>query len=278
MNSILALMSFTVFPDVTTSNLAIEDASSGDPGLWQTTLGGGFTVSADVPLYLEGTLGYSRYDPRFVASDGTEERVIPTRWNSLTLSGGIGWDIPLREKLKLRPLFNFMLGHLETDASIGGRILDDEIGADLSFLEHGRTNAYGLGGSLMLDLEDYLPAREIDVEVRYSYLRLSSFAESSDLAKGDFNANNLGIWARWREPSGRVLLDRPLRYVYEVSYTGFFGEQRATLGFNRLTSLGLGLELDTSAHMDLVSRVRLVARYMFGSNVSGASLGVAVSF
>jgi hypothetical protein len=56
------------------------------------------------------------------------------------------------------------------------------------------------------------------------------------------------------------------------------GSEAGALGFSRLTSVGVGLELDTSAHEVYVTRVRTVVRYVFGNNVSGASLGLAVSF
>lgn len=41
----LTLMAFTVLPYVTTSSISISNPSSNDPGLRQSTLGGGFTVS-----------------------------------------------------------------------------------------------------------------------------------------------------------------------------------------------------------------------------------------
>ena len=57
-DGLLMLSSFTILPDVTTSSLSISDGRRNDPGLKQTTLGGGFTVSKDLPLYLEGNLGW----------------------------------------------------------------------------------------------------------------------------------------------------------------------------------------------------------------------------
>lgn len=69
-----------------------------------------------------------------------------------------------------------------------------------------------------------------------------------------------------------------MRYVLETSFTSYFGKQRGALGFNNLKSVGAGLELDTSAKMKLVSRARLVFRYIFGENVRGTSVGLAVSF
>ena len=47
---------------------------------------------------------------------------------------------------------------------------------------------------------------------------------------------------------------------------------------DRLTTLGTGLDLDTSAHDLFITRIRAVVRYVFGNNVSGFSLGLAVSF
>lgn len=75
-DGMLTLMAFTVLPDVTTSSLSIDNPSQSDPGLLQATVGGGFTVSDEVPLYLEGNLGWTRFDPAFIASDGAEQRKI----------------------------------------------------------------------------------------------------------------------------------------------------------------------------------------------------------
>ena len=73
-NGVLSLMGYMLTPDVTTGSLAITDASTGNPGLSMTSLGGGFTVSRDFPLYLEGTAAYARYDPTFVARDRIAQR------------------------------------------------------------------------------------------------------------------------------------------------------------------------------------------------------------
>src|SRR5947207_2614437 len=105
-NGVLALMGYTLTPDVTTGSLAINDGSASNPDFGQTSLGGGFTLSKSFPLYLEGTAGYSRYDPTFVASNGNEERRIPVKWNSLSATVGIGWDFPVAKDLVLRPMFN----------------------------------------------------------------------------------------------------------------------------------------------------------------------------
>lgn len=93
-DAVLTLMSYTVVPDVTASDLNIGSGANEKNELTLTQFGGGATLSEDFPLYLEGTLGYSRYDPQFVVSDGAQSRTIPTKWNSLTATGGVGWDFP----------------------------------------------------------------------------------------------------------------------------------------------------------------------------------------
>jgi len=274
-DGILTLMGFTVFPDVTTSSLAIDNSKGEDTSLQQTTVGGGFTISDTFPLYLEGTAGYSRYQPTDLIDID-----IPLKWNSFSLSGGIGWDFPLTEnkELKLRPIFNFSLGRVESDASLLGHYLKYKTDIDLEFLHRGTMNIYGLGGSVMLDWERYREDYEIDVELRYSYMQLRTFKSEYTSIEGASDANIISLWTRWRAPTGLTLLNKPLRYVIEGSNTTFLGKQRGALGFNYLTTLGVGLELDSSNYPVFITRTRLIYRYTFGENVSGFALGLAMSF
>ncbi|WP_240745907.1 hypothetical protein [Cupriavidus oxalaticus] len=279
-NAVLSLMAYSVVPDLTSSSLSINNASTDDPGVVMSQLGGGFTISKSFPLYLEGAIAYSRYDPTFVASNGTESRSIPTRWNTFSGTIGIGWDFPItaNKELVIRPIFNFSLGNVSSDLSIGKFAVEQATDRQIEFLDGGSLNAYGLGGSLMLDWEHYRENYEVDVELRYTSIHLQSFGGSSSAVTGSATAQTANLWARWRAPTGLRALDRPLRYVLELSHSHYFGSQAGILGFNYLTTVGTGLELDTSAHEVFVTRIRAVVRYVFGNNVSGVSLGLAASF
>jgi len=277
-NAALGVMSFALTPDVTTGSLSLNNAPTENPDLAMTTLGGGATMSQEVPIYLEGTAGYSRYDPTFVATDGETEKRIPTKWNSLSLTGGIGWDFPVIPDLKFRPVFNFSLGRVASDAKIAGSIVQHKKGDEVDFLENGTLEVYGLGGSLVLDYERYRAENEIDVELRYSNIQLQSYGDTFAAVQGSSDAQSINLWSRWRAPTSFTLLDRPVRYVLEAVHTEYLGDMRGALGFDALNSLGIGLELDSSKYDIFITRTRLVFRYQFGDHVEGTSVGFAVSF
>ena len=273
-NGVLALMGYMLTPDVTTGALAISNDTTGNPDLGMSTLGGGFTVSREFPLYLEGTLGYARYDPTFVGVSGQVERSVAAQWDAYSATGGIGWDFPLTSELVIRPIFNFSYGRVDSHVSA----TQTGTGEEIDFLHDGRLDAYGLGGSLVLDYERRRPGGEIDVELRYSNIYLRSFGGSSTAVKGSADAQSISLWSRWRAPTGATMLERPLRYVLEFAHTTFLGDLDGVLGFNYLSSIGTGLELDSSAYDAVVTRTRLMARYKVGEHVRGWSIGLAVSF
>ena len=275
-NAVLTLMGYSLTPDVTTGSLSIADVATERPGFSMTSLGGGFTFSKARPLYLEGTAAYSYYDPSFVVSDGSQGvRSIPVKWNSVSSTAGIGWDFPIAEELALRPMLNFSLGRVESDLLIAQRVMD---GQDIDFLNGGRLDALGVGGSLMLDYERYRRENEIDVELRYTNIYLQSINDSSKAVSGSADSQSLSLWSRWRAATGLTALHRPVRYVLEFSHTQFLGDLRGAMGFNWLSALGAGFELDSSAYNIILTRTRLLARYKFGDGVQGWSIGLAVSF
>jgi hypothetical protein len=276
-DAFMTITGYSLTPDVTTGSLSITDKGGNNPNLQMISLGGGDRISANFPLYLEGTIAFNRYNPTFTDGIGNTSVTVPVHWNGVTGTGGIGWDFPLTDNLRIRPIANIMLGHVESDLSIAGRYIQNNTGADLQFLNKGRMNAYGAGGSLMLDYEDYKPEREYDVELRYTNIAINTF-DSSAAVQGSADSQSLGLWARARYPTPLTVLERPLRAVFELAHTEFLGQLRGALGFDSLSSVGTGVEIDRSASDPMFSRVRLVFRYQFGQNVRGTSIGLAASF
>jgi len=128
------------------------------------------------------------------------------------------------------------------------------------------------------EAQHILLAFDQEWDKRYTAIKLESYGGTSPAVQGHAYANTASLWSRYRAPTGLTALDRPVRYVLEYAYTAYLGDQAGILGFSHLHSVGLGLELDSSAHDIFITRTRLVGRYMFGNNVSGFSVGMAVSF
>lgn len=276
-DAFMTITGYSLTPDVTTGSLSIRNNGGDNSDLQMISLGGGDRISANFPLYLEGTLAVNRYNPTFSDGIANTSVTVPVHWNSVTGTGGIGWDFPITNELRFRPIANVMLGHLESDLSIASRVIQNQKGVDLQFLNGGRMNSYGLGGSVMLDYENYKPDQEIDVELRYTNIPVKTF-DTSTAVQGSADSQSLALWARSRIPTPITLLDRPLRAVFEVAHTEFLGDLRGALGFNSLSSVGSGIELDRSASDPIFTRIRVVFRYQFGQNVHGTSIGLAASF
>jgi len=229
-------MSYTVAPDVTTSSVAINSAATANPSLTMTQLGGGFTWSKDLPLYLEGNAALSRFDPTFVASDGTDQRQVPVKWDALSVTAGIGWDFPLAPNWVLRPMLNLSYGTLKSDLSAVKWWLDNNTNLDLVSLDHGTLKAHGIGGSLMIDYESFAPDADVDMELRYTNVKLRNSGALATQVNASASAESASLWARRRIPTGWVVWDRPVRYVLEGAYTRFLGSQ-TEIGVDRMASV-----------------------------------------
>ena len=156
--------------------------------------------------------------------------------------------------------------------------VDNNTNVDLSFLDGGTLNAYGLGGALMLDYEKFAPEHDDDLEIRYTNVALQSYGSSTFGVVGHATSESISLWARRRIPTGwGVVWDRPVRYVFEFATTRYLGDE-AEVGLKQMHSVGVGLELDTGALDRLATRWRLVARYKFGPTMRGTSVGLAISF
>lgn len=274
----LSMLGVTVVPSETASTLIFESDSGEGSEFVASQLGGAFTLSDGFPIYLEGFIGYSRYDPVFIFSDGTTISRLPTKWTTVGAEGGIGWDFKLSEHWTLRPIANVALGHVESDAALLGRYLKRRLDTpELQFLEGGRLTAGGFGGSLMLDYEYQSEPYDADLEIRYSHLVLEPIAGSKAIDASS-TAATLGFWSRLRVPTGVTLFGGPLRAVGELSGSWLPGDQGDTLQTEWLAQVGLGVEFDVERTWVPLSRIRIVARQTLGSELTGYSLGLSASF
>ncbi len=285
---VLGLMGYNVVPDGSANALQISrsefSAQESSPTLQLSQFGFGFTVSESLPIFLESYLGTARYDPRAYLTGGDATRRLPLRWNNVAMTLGVGYDFRLAENLYLRPIINGSLGYAASDASLFGSFINYRRDVDISPLTDQHMNVHGLGASLMLAYYDYRPARDIDIELRYTQIRLQTFGDTIPAGRGSSTPRTLGLWGRYRWPTGLEVSGRPLRWVIDGSGSWYLGDQRQALGFGWSVKIGGGIEFDVGRYefglMGInVSRVRLIARYFYGEGgITGTSFGIGMSF
>jgi hypothetical protein len=129
----------------------------------------------------------------------------------------------------------------------------------------------------MLDYEKFAPDADVDLELRYTNVKLRNSGDLSATFEASASAESASIWARRRVPTGWVVWDRPVRYVLEGAFTRFLGSQ-TEVGVDRMASVGVGIEFDSSAYDIWATRWRGVFRYKFGPDISGYAFGLAISF
>ncbi len=285
---VLGLMGYNVTPDGSANALEINRGSSAPSGssnvLTLSQFGTGFTVAESFPLFVEGYVGIARYDPRAVFTAGETVSRVPFRWNNITATIGLGYDIRLAENLYLRPIINGAIGFAASDLALFAGFINYRRNAEFTTLASRHANMWGIGGSMVLANYDYTPARHIDMELRFTNIHLQTFGDTLPAARGQSDARTMGLWTRVRWPTGFEAFGRPVRWVIDASASYYFGDQRAALGFAWSAKIGGGIEFDIGRHeigaLGLnTNRVRLVGRYFFGDGgVSGTSFGIGVSF
>jgi hypothetical protein len=279
----LGVQGLVTIPDGTASDISITQAD-GKTGLLLGQIGTGFTIAEEFPLYLEGYLGYARYDPDFVVESNGQRSLLPIKWNTITATVGIGWSFALTERLQLRPIVNGSLGYAANDITLGAALLEFYTGRDLTFLKRGEAVTGGLGGSLVLAWYDYRPDWEFEVELRYSRFRVGTLPVWSRGLNVQADFDTLSLWARYRWPTGLEAYGRPVRWVAEMYHSEFLSDvQREVLGADRLTRIGGGIELDVGrwelgAVGLYLQRLRVMGHVVTGHNVSGWSVGLGMSF
>jgi hypothetical protein len=127
---------------------------------------------------------------------------VPVKWNSVSATGGVGWDFPVSEHWVVRPISNFMLGYVASDLAGAKWWLENNTNVDLSFVDGRRLRAYGLGSALMLDYERFSPGHDDDIEIRYTNVQLRSYGDSAEAVVGHARAESASISARRRVPTG----------------------------------------------------------------------------
>ncbi|MEX0328712.1 MAG: autotransporter outer membrane beta-barrel domain-containing protein [Ruegeria sp.] len=276
----LAVMGLAGIPDDSASAISLQsNTDNRDYDFKSAQLGGGFRLSEGVPIYLEGYIGYARYDPVLTFSGTGETTRLPLKWTSAAVTGGIGYQFDLGERWKFTPMAHISIGRTQSDASVATQVLANRLGIERDFVESGGLWAGGGGGSLTLDYKRPLSNdREFEMSLRYTHIEYWPIGDDEDLLVQSTAANAV-LWTRYRFPTGRRMFGRPVRWVGDFSYSYLIGDQSLVLGTDWLARIGGGIEVDLSdTWVPWVTTTRIMVRYYGSDTVNGYTAGIGISF
>ncbi len=276
----LAILGLAGIPDDSASAISLQsNTDNRDYDFKSAQLGGGFRLAEGVPIYLEGYLGYARYDPVLTFSGTGDTTRIPLKWTSLAMTGGVGYQFDIGEYWKMTPMAHISVGRTQSDASVGAQAIANRLGLDRDFLESGGIWAGGAGGSMTVSYERALSNdREFEASLRYTHIEYWPIGDNEDLLV-ESTAANAVLWSRYRFPTGKRMFGRPVRWVGDLSLSYLIGDQALVLGTDWLARVGGGIEVDLSdTWVPWVSTTRFMVRYYGSDTVNGFSAGIGISF
>ena len=276
----LAILGLAGIPDDSASAISLQsNTDNRDYDFKSAQLGGGFRLAEGVPIYLEGYIGYARYDPVLTFSGTGETNLLPLKWTSLALTGGVGYQFDIGEFWKLTPMAHISVGRTQSDASIGAQAIANRLGLDRDYLDSGGIWAGGAGGSMTVAYEKSLSNdREFEASLRYTHIEYWPIGDNEDLLV-ESTAANAVLWSRYRFTTGKRMFGRPVRWVGDLSVSYLIGDQALVLGTDWLARVGGGIEVDLSdTWVPWVSTTRFMVRYYGSDTVNGFSAGIGISF
>ena len=122
------------------------------------------------------------------------------------------------------------------------------------------------------------PGQQLTVRGHVAWSWISSFDESDPLLRFRQTAGSWSVQSTYSAPTGAQLFARPLNYVIDAGYGGFFGPNHDALGFSTLANVGAGFELPLSKDNPQSKRVRAGAAYLFGPHVKGWTVSLALTY
>ncbi len=277
----LAILGLAGIPDDAASVIFLEsNKSNRDFDYKSAQIGGGFRLSADLPLYLEGYIGYARYDPNLLLEDGTDTASLPLKWTSVAATGGIGWQFDLGHDFYIRPLAHLSIGRTQSDASVGTQAVANKLGLNVDYLRSGGLWAGGYGASVTFGFDrTFRNDHQLEARLRSTYIEYHAFDDEDQDILASATAANAVLWSRYRFPTQLMAFSRPIRGVVDFSYSYLLGDQSDVLGTDWLAKVGGGFELDISeTNIPWVTAARFMLRYYGSDTVNGFTAGLGISF
>ncbi|BAN24965.1 hypothetical protein [Caballeronia insecticola] len=275
------ILNLTATQDISSSHLDISDGAVPQT-LTVTRIpyeGSLLTFSDRNSVGWRVSAGYFRQKDEFnIGAPNGQAGSITGKWSAFSATGGLFLKSKLGYGFTFEPGVDFSVARLLNDASYAGvatglkPVLDGPL-----FNWH--ENAWLITPNAALEWSANLaPAQKLTVRGHIAWSWISSFDESDPLLRFRQTAGSWSVQSTYSAPVGVQLLGRPLNYVIDAGYGGFFGPNRDALGFSKLANVGGGFELPLSRDNAQSKRLRVGAAYLFGPHVKGWTVSLDLTY
>jgi hypothetical protein len=275
------ILNLAATPDISSSNLNIsEGAVSNSLAVTRIPYEGNLLTFSDrnsVGWRVSGGYFREKDELPIDAPDGAPGS-IASKWSAFSATGGLFLRSKLGYGFTFEPGVDFSVARLLNDASYAGAATDLKPVLD-GPLFNWHENAWLVTPNAALEWSTTLaPAQTLTVRGHIAWSWISSFDESDPLLQFRQTAGSWSIQSTYSAPTGVQLFARPLNFVVDAGYGGFFGPNHDALGFSTLANIGGGFELPLSKDNPQSKRLRAGAAYLFGPHVKGWTVSLALTY
>ncbi|QBR04293.1 hypothetical protein [Paraburkholderia pallida] len=203
---------------------------------------------------------------------------IASKWFAFSATGGLFLKSKLGYGFTFEPGLDLSVARLLNDASYAGAAPTLKPLTD-GPLFNWHENAWLITPNTALEWTTSIaPAQTLTIRGHIAWSWVSSFDESDPLLRFREAAGSWSIQLAYAGPTGAQLFARPLNYVVNTGYGGFFGPNHGALGFSTIANIGGGFELPLSRDNAQSKRLRVGAAYLFGPHVEGWTVRLGLAY
>lgn len=275
------ILNLTATPDISSSHLDI----SGGPAPQSLTVtrvpyeGNLLTLSDRNSIGWRVSGGYLRDKGEFsIPGPNGAPGSIASKWSAFSATGGLFLKSKLGYGFTFEPGVDFSVARLLNDASYAGAATSLQPATD-GPLFNWHENAWLITPNAALEWTTSIAsAQTLTIRGHIAWSWVSSFGESDPLLEFREKTGSWSIQSAYTGPMGIQLFARPLNYVVNAGYGGFFGPNHGALGFSTIANIGGGFELPLSRDNAQSKRLRIGAAYLVGPHVEGWTVNLGLTY
>lgn len=203
---------------------------------------------------------------------------VDSTWSAFSATGGLFLRSKLGYGFTFEPGVNLSVARLLNSASYAGAANSLKPFTD-GLLFNWHENAWLITPNAALEWKTNITqSQTLTIRGHVAWSWISSFDESDPVLRFREKAGSWSIQSAYVGPTGLQLLERPLSYVVNAGYGGFFGPNHDALGFSTIANIGGGLELPLSRQNPQSKRLWGGAAYLLGPHVRGWTVSVGLAY